>query len=403
MLASQTHLSKKAVSLAGPKNLDHMRTLELQEELIHHNVFETEEDHSQRMEILRKLNSLFKEWTCRISLNYNMPQNVAEEVGGKVFYCGSFRIHAHHKGADIDAVCVAPRHVNRSEYFTSFLEFLKMQKEVTNIRAVEKVLKVPLIKMKFDDVKIDLLFASLNLDKIDDTLELTDDMLLKNLDERCAKSMDGCRVANELLVLVPNIGNFGLALRAVKLWAKRRRLYNSVIGYLSGSSLAILMARTCQLYPNAIASTLVHKFFLVFSQWKWPQAVVLRDKVDWGLGLPVWNPWIHQLLVNLGKNPVIKLAHINPEYVSSKPDEWCEKWFIGLMLDRKAMNAHFDLTCDFQHFSDIVYRRARLLEILKDGMKIDLRLVKRRQLSAYLPQELVTRRKISKLQSSHRC
>lgn len=44
-------------------------------------------------------------------------------------------------------------------------------------------------------------------------------------------------------------------------------VYSNVLGYLGGVSWAMLVARTCQLYPNACAATLVHKFFLVFSQW----------------------------------------------------------------------------------------------------------------------------------------
>ena len=44
-------------------------------------------------------------------------------------------------------------------------------------------------------------------------------------------------------------------------------IYSNVLGFLGGVSWAMLVARTCQLYPNAAASTLVEKFFLVFSKW----------------------------------------------------------------------------------------------------------------------------------------
>lgn len=46
-----------------------------------------------------------------------------------------------------------------------------------------------------------------------------------------------------------------------------RGIYSNMLGFLGGVSWAMLVARTCQLYPNAAASTLVHKFFLVFSKW----------------------------------------------------------------------------------------------------------------------------------------
>jgi len=41
----------------------------------------------------------------------------------------------------------------------------------------------------------------------------------------------------------------------------------------------MLVARTCQLYPRAAAATIVHKLFMVFSQWPWPKPVLLR-KID---------------------------------------------------------------------------------------------------------------------------
>lgn len=63
-----------------------------------------------------------------------MPPNVAEQVGGKIYTFGSYRLGVHHKGADIDALCVVPRHIYRSDYFTSFFELLKMQEEVTDLR-----------------------------------------------------------------------------------------------------------------------------------------------------------------------------------------------------------------------------------------------------------------------------
>lgn len=50
-------------------------------------------------------------------------------------------------------------------------------------------------------------------------------MLLKNLDQKCVRSLNGCRVTDEILRLVPNIENFRLALRAIKLWAKRKSVH----------------------------------------------------------------------------------------------------------------------------------------------------------------------------------
>lgn len=70
-------------------------------------------------------------------------------------------------------------------------------------------------------------------------------------------------------------------------------VYSNSLGYFGGVSWAMLVARTCQLYPNAAAATLVHKFFLVFSRWKWPQPVLLKQPDTVQLGFTVWDPRIN--------------------------------------------------------------------------------------------------------------
>ena len=139
--------------------------------------------------------------------------------------------------------------------------------------------------------QMDLLFARLALAVVPSNLNLLDITLLKNLDPKCVRSLNGCRVTDAILSLVPNQESFRLALRAIKLWAKskadfefllcalqlvygsivpflsERGTYSNALGYLGGVSWAMLVARTCQLYPNAAASTIVHKFFFVFEQW----------------------------------------------------------------------------------------------------------------------------------------
>ena len=84
------------------------------------------------------------------------------------------------KTANIDALCVAPRHVDRSDFFTSFYDKLKLQEEVKDLRAVEEAF-VPVTKL-FDGIEIDILFARLALQTIPGNLDLKYDSLLKNLD-----------------------------------------------------------------------------------------------------------------------------------------------------------------------------------------------------------------------------
>ncbi|NXG80607.1 PAPOG polymerase, partial [Baryphthengus martii] len=307
------------ISLAHPKNVDLIQTQKLIEAMKPYGVFEddTELNHRYnktvkfvnlldfyffygklnlnflyRFVILRKLNGLVNEWIIKLGESKNLPPSVLANVSGKILTFGSYRLGVHTRGADIDAVCVVPKHVERCDFFKSFFEQLKRQKEVKNLRAVEDAY-VPVVKFEFDGIEIDLVFARLSVPTVSDNLDLGDDSFLSSLDIKCIRSLNGCRVTDEILHLVPNKENFRLALRAIKLWAKRRGIYSNMLGFLGGVSWAMLVARTCQLYPNASASTLVNKFFLVFSRWEWPNPVLLKQPEDSNLNLPVWDPRVN--------------------------------------------------------------------------------------------------------------
>ncbi|XP_075353085.1 poly(A) polymerase gamma isoform X1 [Mycteria americana] len=280
------------ISLAPPKDIDRIHTQKLVEAMKPFGVFEDEEELNHRLVVLGKLNNLVKEWISELGESKNLPRSAVANVGGKIFTFGSYRLGVHTKGADIDAVCVAPRHVERSDFFQSFFEKLKHQEEIKNLRAVEDAY-VPVVKFEFDGIEIDLVFARLSVQTVSDNLDLGDDSRLRSLDIRCIRSLNGCRVTDEILHLVPNKENFRLTLRAIKLWAKRRGIYSNMLGFLGGVSWAMLVARTCQLYPNALASTLVNKFFLVFSKWEWPNPVLLKQPEESNLNLPVWDPRVN--------------------------------------------------------------------------------------------------------------
>lgn len=86
-------------------------------------------------------------------------------------------------------------------------------------------------------------------------------------------------MTDDILRLVPNIPEFRNSLRCIKLWAsskiaivlltklKGRGVYSNVLGFFGGVAWAMLVARICQLYPNATASSIISKFFTVTSQW----------------------------------------------------------------------------------------------------------------------------------------
>jgi poly(A) polymerase len=97
------------ISLAGPEPGGKERTEELIRALEPYGCFESDTELNHRMAVLAKINVLVKEWINDLSVEKNMPQSVADTVGGNVYTFGSYRLGVHNKGADIDALCVAPR------------------------------------------------------------------------------------------------------------------------------------------------------------------------------------------------------------------------------------------------------------------------------------------------------
>ena len=81
------------------------------------------------------------------------------------------------------------------------------------------------------------------------------------------KRIQGSRVTDDILKLVPDVEAFRIALRCIKLWAKQRAIYSNVMGFFGGVAWAIAVARVCQLYPCAAAATIVSKFFRIMHQW----------------------------------------------------------------------------------------------------------------------------------------
>ena len=295
------------ISLSGPTEKDLEITQALEEELRANNVFESSEEAKLREVVLGRVDALVKEFVYRASIQHGLSENAARASGGKIFTFGSYRLGVHGPGSDIDTLCVAPKHVQREDFFEIFEALLKERDDVTEVAAVPEAY-VPLIKTKFMGISIDFLFARIPLPRIDDALELRDDNLLKNLDERDVRSLGGSRVTDEILRLVPNVHVFRLALRCIKLWAGRRAIYANVLGFLGGVAWAMLVARICQLYPNEVAGAIVSRFFLILLQWKWPQPVLLKPIEDGPLPIRVWNPRLYPT-DRLHRMPIITPAY----------------------------------------------------------------------------------------------
>lgn len=226
---------------------------------------------------------------CR---SQNLKENIVNSAGGKIFTYGSYRLGVFGPGSDIDTLVVAPKNVTRDHFFEMFPALLEEMAPKGSIEDLTPVVDafVPIIKFEYSGISIDLIFASLDIPQVPKDLTLLDTSLLRGLDDAGLRSVNGIRVTDEILELIPQKATFRTALRGIKLWAQKRAIYANIMGFPGGIAWAMLVARVCQLYPKATSSTIIAKFFRIIEQWPWPTPVLLKNIEGGPLNVRVWNP-----------------------------------------------------------------------------------------------------------------
>lgn len=297
------------ISIVGPTEEENKLNIAMIEELRVQGSFESEEETQKRINVLKVLQELTQEFVYRVSKSKNMSEGMARDAGGKIFTFGSYRLGVYGPGSDIDTLVCVPKHVSRDDFFNVFVELLKERNELQKLQQVPDAF-VPIIKIVFNGIDIDLICGRLDIPQIPLDLTLEDNNLLRNIDDRDLRALNGTRVTDQILQLVPKKTTFKHALRTIKLWAQKRAIYANIFGFPGGVAWAMLVARICQLYPNANGAIIISKFFSIYLQWKWPQPVLLKPIEDGPLPVRVWNPKLY------GQDRNHRMPVITPAYPS---------------------------------------------------------------------------------------
>ncbi|KAH7407037.1 Poly(A) polymerase central domain-containing protein [Phaeosphaeria sp. MPI-PUGE-AT-0046c] len=282
-----------SISEAPPTAADNKLNEELVETLTLQNTFETVEGNTRRKEVLAHVQNVVEEFVRRAGHLKGIAQSTLDVAGGKIFFFGSYALGVHGPKSDIDTLIVVPKFVFMEDFFKVFpttFRDLSNADDITELVPVEDAF-VPIIKMEYRGVSLDLLFASMpTMSSVSKDMITVDRAVLRHLDETTIRSVNGTRVVKELLASVPQPRSFRYALRAIKLWANNRAIYGAVFGYPGGIAWAIMVARICQLYPMACGATILAKFFNLMHKWNWPRPVMLKEHELPEFGLRVWNP-----------------------------------------------------------------------------------------------------------------
>lgn len=242
--------------------------MEIELYLEHLNVYASKEEQIHTEQALGKLYEFIKSWYIEEGMKQGLTREMAEEAGFSVETFGSYRLGVHGPGSDIDMVCIFPRHITKKIFFDSLPLLLASCEDITDLNPIPDAY-VPIIATKWQGIEVDLLFARLSVTTIPKDWKILSDDNLKDIDDETQRSLRGPRDADMILRLVPDIQTFRITLRCVKVWASKRAISTQKYGYLGGVSWAILVAFICQLYPNAVPSVLLHRFFRIYREWPW--------------------------------------------------------------------------------------------------------------------------------------
>lgn len=293
-------------------------TLASSESLVHENVIidllknefkmiESASDKERKENVLLKLNHILKMWMKKIhdqmGLLINETDSSSSNHFARLVCYGSYKLGVSGPLGDIDTLILAPLYVDRELHFFGLLfSILKdLSSDNQTIKELicinDKHSVIPLISMCFYDVKIDIVFATLErVDSLDgkvDKLGLSDrpnlnnDELIKHMDEKMKSSYNGFRNAEMMLAAIvvgcnkyedmeKRIVRFRTLLRCVKKIAQANGIAQNKAGFLAGISLALLAVKIVQLYPNYSTPHLLERFFWTFGyEWQWDSWKVL--------------------------------------------------------------------------------------------------------------------------------
>lgn len=243
-----------------------------------------DENYVEHKEIIIKLKYLIRIWIKDLLISKSdLLKNTNNIFKGELLVFGSLKLDSFTRDSDIDTVCVVPNFINREEdFFQKFYAHLKAEQNITDLVAIPDS-NVPLIKLTFCKIKIDILFARLSKNVLSENLEeilLSPEKVLQNFDdEKSLLSINGVITCDLILKCVPNKENFKKTLKYVKLWARNKALYSSLMGYLGGVSWSILVAKICQLFPNYEPSKLFEKFFFIYNRWDFDEVPITINSV----------------------------------------------------------------------------------------------------------------------------
>ncbi|KAK6160960.1 hypothetical protein DH2020_004341 [Rehmannia glutinosa] len=331
------HIPGPFVIGSDPFRMEIERSTSLLQFMDNEGLVPSPEEEIKRSNIIDKLRKIVMEWAKRVAYQRQFPMSDIRAASATILLYGSYGLGVHNCESDLDVLCLGPCFATMAEdFFIVLRNMLASKPEVSEILCVKDA-RVPLMRLNFDGISIDLTYAKLNTISVPENVHVLNPFFLTNIDEISWRSLSGVRANIRILQLVPNL---------------------EVLGYFGGIHLAVLAAFVCRSEPTAHLSALVSIFFQTFAFWPWPMPVIFED----GLMPPQPN--------NIPFERILM-----PIQLPCSPNEYCHSYFTkstfnrirneflhGHALTKDILRPDFDWKILFEPFS-YVKKYGRFLKI----------------------------------------
>ncbi|EFP03789.1 hypothetical protein CRE_28774 [Caenorhabditis remanei] len=318
------------ISTNAPTKSDFKLTDSLNESLHQFECYESKEESMTRIKVLSKLNALVKQWIKTLTAQ-RIPNGHELNAGGKLISFGSYRLGVHNSGADIDALVIAPRHVARLDFFTSFKKMLLENSSVKNLACVENAF-----------VPIMTLMSTLNNLVWDPRINYSDRFHL-------------------MPIITP----------AFPEQNSTHNVSKSTLHIIQEEMKSALLICD-QIHAGSATWNNLFEEVNFFSRYRHFVALSMNEESNEGF----FESRIRQLVQIMERNCQVKLAHINPKKFKSVQN--ASVWFLGLELIENVKN--LDLTAEIEGFKKNVEKQANGIQIT-----LDATYVKRSGLIKWIP------------------
>ena len=287
-----------ALSERRPSPADDALNIEMIEMMRTHGGYVDDDANRIRERALRSVHTLVYSWVARFRNSPEMYPNVRDEQDTcqtrcRIMSFGSYRLGVYSSESDIDVLCIVPFSITRQDFFSEVYGIpwlLRQQPNITDVISLSNTythnrMLVSIIKFKCDNVQFDVLMSRLPSEFISQDLSDYNLLQIQNhwqgCDDEDIISLNGPRTALEILRRVPHVENFRTLLRCIKMWARRRGIYSSIVGFPGGVAWAIMCAKIVQSYPlNFNAIMLLQSFFDFYNNWDFNDAVTIAPFVE---------------------------------------------------------------------------------------------------------------------------